>query len=201
MGDDLINRLRGKYSCGPNGVYEDRDFGNFTPAICKEAADEITRLRAHLAKATELAGDLGEAIGIEIAEGNELQGAIDGLFEMQSQIQEWRQLAEAEGHEPVYVLALRPQFSASRGMFSRAGHLGYTNDLNEAGRFTWAQLEGRADEMPDKYVAIPITHPKPAKVPDEKSIWCVTSYNEVHFNAGWNACRESMLKSQQENEK
>ncbi len=51
VSDDLINRLQGKYSVGPKGVYEDRDFGSFTPAICKEAAEEITRLRAQLAGA------------------------------------------------------------------------------------------------------------------------------------------------------
>lgn len=64
---------------------------------CKydEAVQEITRLRAELAKATELASDLGNAIGIEIVAGDELQSAIDGLFEMQSQIQEWHKLAEA----------------------------------------------------------------------------------------------------------
>jgi 3-phosphoglycerate kinase len=41
---DLIKRLKGLYSCGPAGVYEDRDFGTYTPAICIEAADEIERL-------------------------------------------------------------------------------------------------------------------------------------------------------------
>lgn len=50
---DLLNRLRGKYSVGPQGVYEDRDFGNFTPAICQEAADEIEQLRAQLQEANE----------------------------------------------------------------------------------------------------------------------------------------------------
>lgn len=42
--DDLIKRLRGKYSCGPNGIYEDRDFGSYTPKINNEAADRIEQL-------------------------------------------------------------------------------------------------------------------------------------------------------------
>ena len=42
---DLIKRLRGKYSVGPDGVYEDRDFGSFTPAITNEAADRIEQLK------------------------------------------------------------------------------------------------------------------------------------------------------------
>ena len=42
--EERKNRLRGKYNIGPSGVFEDRDFGTFTPAICKEAADAIDQL-------------------------------------------------------------------------------------------------------------------------------------------------------------
>lgn len=41
---DLLKRLRGKYSCGSEGIHEDRDFGSFTPRICSEAADKIEQL-------------------------------------------------------------------------------------------------------------------------------------------------------------
>lgn len=78
MSDDLIKRLLGKYSIGPKGVYEDRDFGSFTPTICKEAADEIARLRAENetlhenwmsleAEARQLRAQLAEAEGQDIA--------------------------------------------------------------------------------------------------------------------------------------
>jgi hypothetical protein len=42
--NDLIKRLQGKYSVGPNGVYEDRDFGTYTPAINLEAVERIQEL-------------------------------------------------------------------------------------------------------------------------------------------------------------
>jgi len=42
--NEITTRLRGKYSCGPEGVREDRDFGDYTPAINKEAADYIEQL-------------------------------------------------------------------------------------------------------------------------------------------------------------
>lgn len=45
---DLTQRLRGKYSVGKDGVYEDRDFGSFTPAICKDAAERIEQLEHEL---------------------------------------------------------------------------------------------------------------------------------------------------------
>ena len=51
---DLIKRLRGKYSVGPDGVYEDRDFGSFTPAITNEAADRIEQLKKENALYLEL---------------------------------------------------------------------------------------------------------------------------------------------------
>lgn len=46
--NDLIKRLRGKYSVGDDGVYEDRDFGHFTPLICEEAATKIEELQEQL---------------------------------------------------------------------------------------------------------------------------------------------------------
>jgi hypothetical protein len=44
MSDKLTNRLRGKYSVGPDGVYGTRDFSSFIPPICLEAADRIEEL-------------------------------------------------------------------------------------------------------------------------------------------------------------
>lgn len=46
--NDLIQRLRGKYSIGDKGVYEDRDFGSFTPKITSEAADLIEKMTAEI---------------------------------------------------------------------------------------------------------------------------------------------------------
>lgn len=44
--NELLERLRGRYSIGVDGVKEDRDFGSFTPAICEEAATVIEKLIA-----------------------------------------------------------------------------------------------------------------------------------------------------------
>lgn len=55
-----------------------------------------------------------------------------------------------------YLLALKPAYAATRGMFSRPGHKGYTNSLDEAGRFTEADALQAQQDMPDKYVAIPV---------------------------------------------
>ena len=47
--NDLVNRLRGQYAVGPDGVYGTRDFADFIPPISLEAADRITELEAQLA--------------------------------------------------------------------------------------------------------------------------------------------------------
>jgi hypothetical protein len=41
---DLVNRLRGQYQVGPNGVYGTRSFADFIPPISLEAADKIEEL-------------------------------------------------------------------------------------------------------------------------------------------------------------
>jgi hypothetical protein len=53
MTEELIKRLRGKYSCGPEGISEDRDFGDYTPRICTEAADKIEALQSKLSAVEE----------------------------------------------------------------------------------------------------------------------------------------------------
>ncbi|WP_373078671.1 hypothetical protein [Zhongshania sp.] len=169
VSDDLINRLQGKYSVGPKGVYEDRDFGSFTPAICKEAAEEITRLRAKLAeeeidhgkviaerdywetKATELANDIGEALGFDVGEHNNMncpvQNAIDGVAEMRSQIDEWHKLAEVEGRE------------------CDVARCKVTN--NPVGTDTWAKGYPCSCVKCQEYLlTLASTHPAPAKVPE-----------------------------------
>ena len=51
---DLKKRLLGKYSCGPNGIREDRDFGDYTPGINKEAVARIEELESELTRANAL---------------------------------------------------------------------------------------------------------------------------------------------------
>ena len=50
-------------------------------------------------KATELANDVGQALGIHIGEHSNMncpvQAAIDGVFEMRSQIEEWQAIDSA----------------------------------------------------------------------------------------------------------
>jgi FtsZ-binding cell division protein ZapB len=60
---DLCNRLRGRYSVGPNGIYEDRDFGSYTPAVCKEAADTIEQLQSRCEELDKKAHELSQFIG------------------------------------------------------------------------------------------------------------------------------------------
>ena len=45
---DLVNRLRGQYSVGPDGVYGTRSFADFIPPISLEAASRIEALESQL---------------------------------------------------------------------------------------------------------------------------------------------------------
>ena len=46
--DRLVNRLRGQYEIGPDGVYGERDFSGFIPPISLEAANRIEELENYL---------------------------------------------------------------------------------------------------------------------------------------------------------
>ena len=46
MSDSLVNRLRGRYEVGPDGVYGTRSFSDFIPPISIEAAERIEELEA-----------------------------------------------------------------------------------------------------------------------------------------------------------
>ncbi len=50
---DLVNRLRGVYAVGPEGVYGTRDFADFIPPISLEAATRIEELEAALSETYE----------------------------------------------------------------------------------------------------------------------------------------------------
>ena len=56
--DDLIKRLKGKYSCGPEGIREDRDFGTYTPAINLEAVKRIEELEKGLKSKNKMVAGL-----------------------------------------------------------------------------------------------------------------------------------------------
>ena len=71
---DLCKRLRGKYSAGPDGVLEDRDFGTFTPKICTEAAEVIEEL---IRDKSDLESSLNDA------------DVLVDLVEMRSQFAQW----------------------------------------------------------------------------------------------------------------
>jgi hypothetical protein len=47
----LVDRLRGLYPVGPDGVYGVRSFADFIPPISFEAADRIAQLESELAEA------------------------------------------------------------------------------------------------------------------------------------------------------
>ena len=51
--DDLVDRLRGKYGVGIDKEFGIRDFSEFIPPICLEAATAIEDLEEELALAVE----------------------------------------------------------------------------------------------------------------------------------------------------
>lgn len=55
-----------------------------------------------------------------------------------------------------WILLLKPKYSLSRGMFSRERHAGYTNSINEAGRFSEREALGVQNSAPEKYIALHI---------------------------------------------
>ena len=54
---DLVNRLRGKYQVGPDGVFGTRSFADFIPPISLEAADRIEQLEKALDELTDIAAE------------------------------------------------------------------------------------------------------------------------------------------------
>lgn len=52
--DDLVNRLRGIYAVGPEGVYGTRSFADFIPPISLEAADRISELETSMREIYEV---------------------------------------------------------------------------------------------------------------------------------------------------
>jgi len=46
---DLVNRLRGQYTVGPDNIYGTRSFADFIPPISFEAADRIEQLEQAMA--------------------------------------------------------------------------------------------------------------------------------------------------------
>lgn len=67
---DLVKRLRGLYSVGPDGMgYPDRDFGSFTPRINKEAANRIEALENEVVRLSDIVGGQNRHIANNILEG------------------------------------------------------------------------------------------------------------------------------------
>lgn len=63
--------------------------------MTEQEIDQILRERDHWQdKATELATDIGEALGFEVGEHTSancpVQEAIDGVYHMRAQIDEWK---------------------------------------------------------------------------------------------------------------
>jgi len=70
-----------------------------------------------------------------------------------------KQSSRSPGCSKSWILALRPAYAVSRGMFSRSDHKGYTNDIDEAGRFSEVEALERAVMYPDKYVVLELAKP------------------------------------------
>ena len=78
---DLVNRLRGKYSynSADGKIKEDRDFGNYTPKICSEAADEIDKLQADVKTAQGLADTAIDSYNKQLDKSEQLQADVKEL--------------------------------------------------------------------------------------------------------------------------
>lgn len=71
--------------------------------------------------------------------------------------------AQSDGGED-WLIQMRGDYLVTRGVWERPDHRGYTNDINEAGRFTESDAKEAERMLPDKCKAVrmPASHlPKP----------------------------------------
>ena len=197
---DLLKRLRGKYSVGPQGVYEDRDFGNFTPAICQEAADEIEQLRAQLAHTKSKFKEIVE-------ENRKLEQQRNDLeiqrFKRFNDEECW--MYQGDGNDffdslvcPVvisapqikeleWLAALGAQLEPQSGEAFAIGYFDSYGNLTE-----WKSCDIKAEYLPKNCAEFLYTSPPAAKMidctwhcdDDESGIWVGSCGAAWHFESG-----------------
>jgi len=72
-----------------------------------------------------------------------------------------RQSGKVEPVENQWLIQMRGEYLQTRGVWERPDHRGYTNDINEAGRYSEATAKEAERIMPEKCKAVrlPLTHP------------------------------------------
>lgn len=88
---------------------------------------------------------------------------------MINQLSDGQAAREQEG-ESEWLIQLRGDYLATRGIWERPSHCGYTNDIHEAGRFSEEDANKSEAMAPHKYKAVrlPASHPPQSKgVPEE----------------------------------
>lgn len=86
----------------------------------------------------------------------------------------WQAAREQEG-ESQWLVQLRGDYLATRGIWERPSHCGYTNDIHEAGRFSEEDANKSEAMAPHKYKAVrlPAPHPpQPQGVPEGQIVDC-----------------------------
>ena len=95
-----------------------------------------------------------------------------------------RQSGEVEPVENQWLIQMRGEYLQTRGVWERPDHRGYTNDINEAGRYSEAAAKEAERMMPEKCKAVrlPYTHP-PAPtqgVPEQAYAEAAQVINAIH---------------------
>jgi hypothetical protein len=94
-------------------------------------------------------------------------------------------LAGMTNHPETWLLQVRRGHWNGRGIWSRPGHLGYTDDIHEAGRFSEEEAKRWEKDAPEKYKAVqlPVTH-QPADTADDylSCDTCGASINDMPWH-------------------
>ena len=92
------------------------------------------------------------------------------------------------GQGDQWLIQLRGGYLATRGIWERSDHCGYTNDIHEAGRYSEAEAKKAEIMAPEKYKAVLLScsDPKNPVMPEAKAI-----INQVveELESGFVACR------------
>lgn len=97
---------------------------------------------------------------------------LDEIEAYQARFEGWQAAqAPASGEvEPVgdWLIQMRGDYLVTRGVWERPDHRGYTNDINEAGRYSEAEAKEAERMLPDKCKAVCLTRPAAPDMGGEK---------------------------------
>jgi len=78
-----------------------------------------------------------------------------------------------------YILEVRVEHRDGRAKYARSGHCGYTNNLEDAGRFTKKEAEDYVIGQESKYEAKPFTSPPTVTISRECADYLKDTLNWV----------------------